>query len=73
MGFEAVQKFHPADHTHTSTDGAINNAETLIAGLKGLKDMPLTQYLNDKGKAIEAAPPKETWGTFAPKAPLKGN
>jgi lysophospholipase L1-like esterase len=54
MGRESVAKFFPADHTHTSTDGAIANAETFIAGLKALSNMPLVDYLNDKGKAIVA-------------------
>ena len=57
LGSEAVAKFFPADHTHTSTDGAIINAETLIAGLKAIPDMPLVSFLNPKGQAIEAYHP----------------
>ena len=49
-----MQKYHPVDHTHTSTEGAIVNAETFIAGLKAVPDMALVNYLNDKGKAIAA-------------------
>ena len=57
MGRESVAKFFPADHTHTSTDGGVTNAETLIAGLKTLPNMPLVDYLNEKGKAIAAYKP----------------
>lgn len=58
MGRENVARFFPADHTHTSTDGSVVNAETFIAGLKALPDMPLVDFLNEKGKKIEAhAPP----------------
>ncbi len=52
MGEEKVAQFFPADHTHTSTEGAVVNAETFIAGLKPLPEMPLVQFLNDKGRAI---------------------
>jgi rhamnogalacturonan acetylesterase len=54
MGREAVEKLFVQDHTHTTTEGAVINAETLVAGLKALKDMPLVNFLNDKGKAIAA-------------------
>jgi lysophospholipase L1-like esterase len=52
-GREVVGKYH-SDRTHTYTEGAAVNAETFIAGLKTLADMPLVDYLNDKGKAIPA-------------------
>ncbi len=54
MGREAVAKLFVQDHTHTTTEGAILNAETFIAGLKTLGGMPLVDFLNDKGKAIAA-------------------
>ncbi len=57
MGREAVAKLFIQDHTHTTTDGAILNAETLIACLKALPDMPLVEFLNDRGKAIAAFRP----------------
>lgn len=57
MGREETAKFFPADHTHTSTDGAMKNAETFIAGLKSLPDMPLASFLNERGKAIAAYKP----------------
>ena len=57
MGQEAVGKYFPADPTHTSTDGAVTNAEMLIAGLKALPALPLVEFLNEKGKRIEAYHP----------------
>ncbi|MBN2181854.1 MAG: hypothetical protein JW715_08050 [Sedimentisphaerales bacterium] len=55
-GREVVGKYH-SDRTHTYTDGAAVNAETFIAGLKALPNMPLVNFLNDKGKAIPAYEP----------------
>ncbi len=52
LGREQVAKFFPADHTHTSTDGALLNAETFIAGLKTLPCAPVIAALNPKGRAI---------------------
>lgn len=55
-GREVVGRYH-SDRTHTTTEGAAVNAETFIAGLKALSDMPLVDLLNDKGRAIEAYKP----------------
>jgi len=57
MGRDETAKFFPADHTHTSTDGAVLNAEMFISGLKGLDIQPLIGALNEKGKVIEAGNP----------------
>ena len=57
MSQAKVAAFFPADHTHTSTEGARKNAETLIAGLKALPNLPLVNFLNDQGKAIAAYKP----------------
>ena len=57
MGETEVAKFFPADHTHTSTDGGALNAETFVAGLKALSEMPLKDFLNEKGQAIKAYEP----------------
>jgi|GEM_PF-2810684 len=61
LGRVAVQKYFPADHTHTSTDGGVLNAEAFLAGLKGVADPLGTQTLiddlNEKGKAIAAYKP----------------
>jgi hypothetical protein len=59
MSREVVGKYFPADRTHTSTDGAVTNAETLIAGLKALPALPLVEYLNEKGTRIEAYHPPQ--------------
>lgn len=57
IGQAEVATLFPADHTHTSTLGAGLNAETFIAGLRALSNMPLVDYLNSTGKAIEAYHP----------------
>ncbi len=69
LGEEVTTRLHPQDHTHTSTEGAIVNAETLVAGLKALPDMPLVNFLNAKGAAIEPHGPRPNWGTFDPTRP----
>ncbi len=58
IGREQTSNFFPADHTHTSTEGAVVNAETLIACLKAVPKMPLVSFLNDKGKAIHTWKPE---------------
>lgn len=74
MGFDAVQPLHPADHTHTSTAGAIVNAEALIAGLKTLKGVnPILYALNAKGRALQPIGPNKNWGTYSPPRPTRGN
>ena len=40
-----VKSFFPADHTHTNKEGAILNAEQVIAGIKALKNCTLKNYL----------------------------
>ena len=57
IGQEEGDKLFGDHYLHTNTAGAIINAEAFIAGLKALPDMPLVNYLNDKGKAIEAYKP----------------
>jgi rhamnogalacturonan acetylesterase len=52
MGRDAVAKLFIQDHTHTTTEGAVLNAETFIAGLKALKELPLVNYLNERGRAL---------------------
>jgi rhamnogalacturonan acetylesterase len=53
MGQKAVKAFFPEDHTETSTAGAILNAEAFVSGLKIMTNMPLAEFLNDKGKAVQ--------------------
>ena len=57
LGEEAVRPFFPADWLHTSTFGAIVNAEMFVAGVKALGIKPIVDGLSDKGKAIDAYEP----------------
>ena len=57
LGEAAVKAYFPADFVHTSTDGAVQNAETFISGVKALNLQPLADALNEKGKAIAAYQP----------------
>lgn len=68
LGPEKTKSFHPQDHTHTNIDGAVLNAETLIAGLRTLEDLPLLEFMNEKGRSIEAHPEGENWGTYNPRS-----
>jgi lysophospholipase L1-like esterase len=60
LGEAAVSEFFKADFLHTTTPGAIANAESFIAGVKGLDIQPLVDDLNEKGKAIPAYSPAAT-------------
>jgi len=44
-GPEKVKTFFPGDHTHTNLEGATVNAESVVEGIKGLKDCDLKKYL----------------------------
>jgi rhamnogalacturonan acetylesterase len=44
-GAEKVKSFFPGDHTHTNLEGAKVNAESVVEGIKALKDCPLNKYL----------------------------
>lgn len=44
----------PTEKLHTGWDGAIVNAECVIAGLKGMKENPLAPYLSARGQAVAA-------------------
>ncbi len=45
----------PTEHTHTNLEGAIINAESVIGGLKALKDDPLANDFSAQGQAIPVA------------------
>lgn len=47
MGQESVNAFFPGDHTHTNQAGANLNAETVVQGIKGLKNCELKAYLKE--------------------------
>ncbi len=44
----------PTEKLHTGWDGAVVNAECVIAGLKGMKENPLAPYLS--ARANDVAP-----------------
>lgn len=54
---EAIFVPMPSEHTHTDWYGAIINAESVIGGLKLLKDDPLAPYYNARARSIPAADP----------------
>ena len=56
MGPERVKTLFPQDHTHTSAEGADLNASLVVAGLKGLEDLPMLAALSEKGKAVPPYP-----------------
>jgi len=56
LGEAGVQPFFAADPLHTTTFGAVVNAELFVAGVKGLGLKPLVDGLNEKGRAIPAGP-----------------
>ncbi len=53
VGKEKVDAFFADKGTHTNEDGAIFNAECVIAGLKSLRRNPMEPYFSDKGNSIE--------------------
>jgi hypothetical protein len=57
LGEDKVDTMFGDHYLHTNTAGAIVNCEAFISGLKAVPDMPLVQYLNEKGKAIPAYTP----------------
>jgi len=54
MGRETVNKLY-SDHNHTLIPGAEIVAESVVAGLKALKDSPFVPLLSDKGKGVATA------------------
>ena len=54
LGETVTRSFFAADWVHTTTAGAIVNAEAFIGVLRGASGLPLVDYLNDKGRAIPA-------------------
>jgi lysophospholipase L1-like esterase len=57
MGREEVNKLYK-DHNHTHAPGAKIVAESIVSGLKSLKESPFTALLSDAGKALPPADPK---------------
>lgn len=54
MGPDKVNTLFADEHTHTTLAGAELNAECVIAGLKGLKENPLSAFLSAKAAAVDA-------------------
>ena len=54
LGPAAVEPLFGDPHTHTTAAGAIMNAESLVAGLKALRNDPLAKDFSAKGEAIAA-------------------
>jgi lysophospholipase L1-like esterase len=54
LGEAAVKPFFPKEHTHTGWDGAVVNAQCVVAGLKALPDCRLREFL-----PADAATPHE--------------
>jgi rhamnogalacturonan acetylesterase len=52
LGPEKVEPLFFGDNTHTSLAGAELNAASVIAGLKALKNNPLSRYFSDKAKSV---------------------
>jgi rhamnogalacturonan acetylesterase len=48
LGPEAVKKFFPGDHTHTSEEGARLNAASVAEGIRTQKNISLNKYLKQK-------------------------
>jgi hypothetical protein len=51
-GQEKAALLFPIDHTHTSSEGAELNAQSVVIALKNAKS-PLVKYLNEKGQALQ--------------------
>lgn len=57
LGEEKVKPLFGPDHTHTSPAGAEFNAESVVAGLKGLKGNPFKKYFSARAKEVVASRP----------------
>ena len=58
LGSEKVDSLYvpsPTEKLHSGWDGAVVNAECVIAGLNGLKENPVAPFLSARGKSIAPA------------------
>ncbi|WP_183459471.1 rhamnogalacturonan acetylesterase [Microbulbifer rhizosphaerae] len=53
MGPEKAAELYPKDHTHFATEGAHLHAQTIIAGLKGLRPGLESAWFSELGQQIE--------------------
>lgn len=56
LGETEVKKLFPGDHTHTSPEGALLNAASVVQGVRGLQDCPLGSYALPMPPALVALP-----------------
>jgi rhamnogalacturonan acetylesterase len=54
----ASPKYFMSDGTHSTPAGALLNAESVVMGIRALKDLKLNDYLSDAGKKLDPAPDK---------------
>ncbi len=57
LGEEAVKPFFPKEHTHTGWEGALLNAQCVVEGIKGLKDLALNRYWSAHPDPRKPEPP----------------
>jgi rhamnogalacturonan acetylesterase len=58
LGAEKVDLLYapsPTEHLHSGWDGAVVNAECVVAGLKSLPNDPFAPFFSDRAKLIRAA------------------
>ncbi|WP_308366260.1 MULTISPECIES: rhamnogalacturonan acetylesterase [unclassified Microbulbifer] len=53
MGPEKTAELYPRDHTHFATEGAHLHAQTIVAGLKGLRPGLVSAWFSELGQQVE--------------------
>ncbi len=53
MGADKTKTLFPGDHNHTSPDGAKLNAQSVVEGIRGLKDCALVNDLKESAPATQ--------------------
>jgi lysophospholipase L1-like esterase len=53
VGPEKAAELYPRDHTHFATEGAHLHAQTIVAGLKGLRPGLESSWFSEEGKQVE--------------------
>jgi lysophospholipase L1-like esterase len=73
MGEAAVKPFFPADHTHTSPDGAALNAQFVLSGVKALHRQNILSLLSPAARPVNpATQPSVVLARFARPGPTAG-
>ncbi|MGH8024303.1 MAG: GDSL-type esterase/lipase family protein [Limisphaerales bacterium] len=52
LGMQKVETLFADKNTHTTSQGAVLNAQCVVAGLKGLKNDPLAGFFSKKGEDV---------------------